>query len=116
LTTGTIAVAVKNSDGTVARYTEISVSVKVNDTVTKGQVIGEVIQNQDKNPQSMLHLEVYMGTKEGALTEKGNKTYDYVADKNYSRRGDLIDPTGAKDLKINDKNEENKNTAGKKQS
>ena len=97
---GTDAVEIKNSDGTIARYTEIKVTVEKGDLVSKGQKIGEVIPNNDDG-QSMLHLEVYMGTGSGPLTDKKNASnYDYVPSKNYKRRDDLIDPTGAKDLDI----------------
>ena len=40
----------------------------------------------------MLHLELYLGTASGALTNKSNKTYDYVTKKNYTRRRDIINP------------------------
>jgi len=49
---------------------------------------------------AMLHLEVYKGTETGPLTQRNNKEFDYVPNKNYQRRSDLIDPTGAKDLRV----------------
>ncbi len=103
---GTGAVAIRNNDGTIARYTEISFSVKNGDTITKGQVIGKVIAANNEDKTHMLHLEIYMGTEgydlsKNPLTVPGNKTnYDYVPVKEYWRRSDLIDPTGATKLPL----------------
>jgi murein DD-endopeptidase MepM/ murein hydrolase activator NlpD len=90
---GTYALEVKNSDGTVARYCEITSTLKVGDNVTKGQEIGKIIRNT-AGGSYMLHLEMYMGTKTGSLTDSSNSTYDYVPAKEYNRRADLLDPMG----------------------
>jgi Membrane proteins related to metalloendopeptidases len=89
----TSAVEVKNTDGTVARYCEIDPSVSVNTVVHRGDVIGKIITNYAGT--SMLHLEMYMGTATGSLSQSNNHSYSYVPVRNYERRSDLIDPTGA---------------------
>ena len=49
----------------------------------------------------MLHLEMYNGTASGSLSQTSNySNYTYVTVRNYERRSDLIDTTGAKDLPI----------------
>lgn len=87
----TYALEVKNEDGTVLRYSEISSPLRAGDKVTKGSVIGTVIKNNDGT--AMLHLEYYKGTASGALTQTSNTTYSYVTNRNYCRRSDLLDPT-----------------------
>lgn len=87
----TSALEVKNDDGTVLRYCEISSTLAVGTKVSKGSVIGKVIKNQDGT--AMLHLEYYKGTASGSLTQTDNTTYDYVTNRNYGRRRDLLDPT-----------------------
>lgn len=89
---GTSSVGVKNTDGSVLRYCEISTTLRNGDTVTQGQLIGKMIPNSDTGA-SMLHLELYLGTREGGLTDRGNSHYDHVPDGNYLRRADLLDPT-----------------------
>ncbi len=89
---GTNAVEVENYDGTIIRYTEIQELVSIGDTVKQGDVIGRVITNQDDTPQSMLHLEIYMGTESGSLTQYGTNSYN--------RRKDLIDPSDSRYLRI----------------
>lgn len=96
---GTDAVEVRCSDGSIIRYAEISVSVKEGQKISQGEKIGSVIKN-NIGGSSMLHLEVYAGTESGPLTQPDNKEYDYLPDKNYKRRSDLIDPTGAMNLKV----------------
>jgi murein DD-endopeptidase MepM/ murein hydrolase activator NlpD len=95
---GTDAVEVKHSDGTIGRYCEIKVSVKQNDKVKKGDVLGKIITSEEET--HMLHLEVYDGTGEGFLTQDNWQNYKNVPIRNYQRRCDLVDPTGAKDLKV----------------
>ncbi len=90
---GTYALEVKNDDGTIARYTEITSSLRAGARVSKGQVIGTIIRN-NAGGSYMLHLEVYMGTSSGPLTNTSNTTYKYVPYKNYQRRSDLLDPMG----------------------
>ena len=97
---GTDAVEVKHSDGTIGRYCEIKVSVKQNDKVKKGDVLGKIVRNTSKERTHMLHLEVYDGTGEGFLTQNNSQNYKNVPIKNYQRRCDLVDSTGAKDLKV----------------
>jgi len=92
----TSAVEVQNTDGTVARYCEIDPAVSVNTIVHRGDVIGKIITNYGGT--SMLHLEMYMGTATGKLSQSSTSNYKYVTVGNYQRRSDLIDPTGAKDL------------------
>jgi len=92
----TDAVEVQNDDGSIVRYTEISVSVSAGKKIKKGDVLGKVIANRDGS--SMLHIEVYDGSGSGALTQKSNTTYKNVSAKNYQRRSDLLDPTFVKDL------------------
>lgn len=87
----TYALEVKNDDGTVLRYSEISSSLRAGDRVNKGSVIGTVIKNNDGT--AMLHLEYYKGTASGGLTQTSNTTYTYVTKRNYCRRSDLLDPT-----------------------
>ena len=94
----TSAVEVQNTDGTIARYCEIDPAVSINTIVHRGDVIGKIIANYGGN--SMLHLEMYMGTTTGKLSQSSNRIYKYVTAGNYNRRSDLIDPTGAKDLPI----------------
>ena len=71
--------------------------------IKKGQLIGYVGCMEDNGllekiksgtpGGSMLHLELYKGTANGALTVKGNMTYDFLKPKyTYSRRRDLLDP------------------------
>lgn len=94
----TSAVEVQNTDGTIARYCEIAPAVSVNTIVHRGDVIGNIITNYDGT--SMLHLEMYMGTTTGKLSQSNTSNYKYVTVRNYQRRSDLIDPTYAKDLPI----------------
>ena len=95
---GTDAVEVLHTDGTVVRYTEIKPSVKVGDNLKQGDVIGAVIAN-NQSGASMLHIEVYLGTSTGSLSNPNNKEYDYLDFKNYERRSDLIDPMDVLKLK-----------------
>ena len=92
----TWAVEVKNDDGSILRYCEIATDLKVGDYVKQGDIIGTILRAESGT--EMLHMEVYLGDGEGALTQSGNKTYLYVNEKNYLRRSDLIDPTFLKDL------------------
>jgi murein DD-endopeptidase MepM/ murein hydrolase activator NlpD len=95
----TSAVEVQNTDGTVARYGEIAPLVSVGTIVHRGDVIGKIITNYAGT--SMLHLEMYKGTASGSLSQTSNDSnYSYVTVRNYERRSDLIDPTGAKDLPL----------------
>ncbi|MBD5144215.1 MAG: peptidoglycan DD-metalloendopeptidase family protein [Ruminococcus sp.] len=90
---GTQAISVKNDDGSVARYCEISTSLRSGDRVEKGQQIATVIANTSSAKSHMLHLELYLGTASGSLTNTSNTTYWYVEAKKFCRRQDLLDPT-----------------------
>ena len=83
---GTYALEIKHVSGMVVRYGEISQTVPAGITagakVSQGQVIARVGQLTSGN--SMLHLEIYQGTKTGPLTQSGNE---------FKRRSDLVDPT-----------------------
>jgi len=95
----TSAVEVQNTDGTIVRYCEISPAVSVGTTVHRGDVIGKIMTNNAGT--AMLHLEMYMGTSSGSLSQSNNsRNYKYVTVRNYERRSDLIDPTGAMDLPV----------------
>lgn len=98
---GTQAISVKNDDGSVARYCEIKTSFRSGDRVEKGQQIGTVIAN-NKGGGHMLHLEMYLGTASGSLTNTSNSTYWYVSYKNYCRRQDLINPSFTQKLGVVD--------------
>lgn len=87
---GTDALEIKHDNGMVVRYCEISKILPrgiVNGTrVSQGQVIayvGEMTFSSGAK-SSMLHLEMYKGTRSGNLTQTGN---------NYKRRSDITDPT-----------------------
>lgn len=94
---GTSAVAIQHADGSVARYCEITTSLRKGDTVTKGQQIAKIAKN-NQGGDTMLHLELYLGTATGSLTNTSNTTYDYVTKKVYSRRRDLLSPQFLLDL------------------
>lgn len=94
---GTSAVAIQHADGSVARYCEISTSLRKGDTVTKGQQIATIKKN-NQGGDTMLHLEIYLGTASGSLTNTSNTTYDYVTKKVYSRRRDIVNPEFVLDL------------------
>lgn len=83
---GTNALVVEHTGGFLVRYGEVDPSlppnIKVGATVKRGQHIAWV--GQLTSGASMLHLEMYTGTGQGALTQ-GNS--------GYRRRGDLVDPT-----------------------
>ncbi len=89
----TSAVEVRNTDGTIARYCEIAPAVSVNAMVHRGDVIGKIISNYGGT--SMLHLEMYAGTASGSLSQSNTSNYRYVTVRDYERRSDLVDPTGA---------------------
>lgn len=90
---GTYALEVQHEDGLVLRYGEISAKVPQGISsgvkVLQGQNIAVVGQLNSGN--SMLHLEMYAGTKTGALTQPGTP---------YKRRADLLDPTNYLDNAI----------------
>ncbi len=94
---GTYALEVKNDDGTIARYSEITSTFRAGNRVSKGQVIGQIIRN-NIGGSYMLHLEMYMGNGSGSLTNTSNSDYWYVPYKNYQRRSDLLDPMGVINL------------------
>ena len=83
---GTYALEIKHVSGMVVRYGEISQTVPAGITagarVSQGQVIARV--GQLTSGSSMLHLEIYQGTKTGPLTKSGNE---------FMRSSDLINPT-----------------------
>lgn len=93
---GTNSVAVQHADGSVARYCEISTSLRVGDTVTQGQQIATIIGNT-LDGGTMLHLELYLGTATGSLS-RTNSTYDYVTG-SYNRRRDIVNPEFLLNLK-----------------
>ncbi len=88
---GMQAIAVQHADGTIARYCEINTSLRKGDKVTQGQQIATVGKS-NIGGDTMLHLELYMGTASGSLSNGSNKTYDYVSGTKYSRRRDLLNP------------------------
>ncbi|PKM76030.1 MAG: hypothetical protein CVU90_14640 [Firmicutes bacterium HGW-Firmicutes-15] len=90
----TSAVEVQNTDGTITRYCEIEPALSVNTIVHRGDVVGKIISNNSGT--SMLHLEMYLGTASGSLSQSNNsENYKNVTARNYERRSDLINPTGA---------------------
>lgn len=94
---GTSAVAIKHSDGSIARYCEISTNLRVGNHVRKGDKIGNMKFNT-YNGCAMLHLELYLGTSSGSLTNSGNTYYKYVSGV-YMRRSDLVASSFAIKLK-----------------
>ncbi|MBP3633834.1 MAG: peptidoglycan-binding protein [Oscillospiraceae bacterium] len=94
---GTSAVAIQHADGSIARYCEISTSLRMGSSVSRGQQIGKIKANS-LDGGTMLHLELYLGTASGSLTNSSNTRYDYVSGQ-YKRRRDIIDPTFLLNLK-----------------
>lgn len=88
---GTSSVAVRHADGSVARYAEISSSLRVGDKVKRNQKIGKIKKNT-KDGGTMLHLELYLGTVSGKLTNRSNTKYYYVSGTKYQKRADLVNP------------------------
>ena len=91
---GTNALEIKQDNGMVIRYCEISVASGMTSgtRVSQGQIIAYV-KRSNRNTY-MLHLEMYKGTSNGPLTQRSNSTnYSYVPPRNYQRRSDLLDPT-----------------------
>lgn len=88
---GLQAIAVEHADGSVARYCEIKTSLRKGDKVTQGQKIGTIEKN-NAGGSSMLHLELYLGTASGKLTNRSNTKFDYVSGTKFDRRRDLINP------------------------
>ncbi len=80
---GTYALEVKHSDGKVIRYGEVTGRLLSKKNVKKGDVITTVARNTSAKRSSMLHFEMYKGTKTGTLSGGGK----------YQRRSDLMDPT-----------------------
>lgn len=105
----TDVLAIRHTDGSIARYCEISFSFQFTNSegsiintkgeyltrasemyhVKKGQVIGQTARNDDGG--YMLHLEMYSGVL-------GGKFYRSPTVDEHSRRDDLQDPTRLKDL------------------
>lgn len=77
----------------VARYGELraAAGIRAGVRVTRGQVIGYLQRNRDGT--AMLHLEMYKGTASGALTQGSNTAYDFVPQRGYQRRRDLLNAT-----------------------
>ena len=68
--------------------------------VKRGDVIGWVGQLRKVKKDGsvkigghMIHFEIYKKTTVGELTQPSNKKYDYVPNKDYQRRRDILDPT-----------------------
>lgn len=88
---------VVDHDTFTVRYGEIQkllpAGLKVGRTVSAGQIIAHVGLLVSLR-KSMLHFEMYAGTKTGPLTVKKNKPYQ--------RRADLVDPTSYLDTAVMD--------------
>ncbi|MCL2050067.1 MAG: InlB B-repeat-containing protein, partial [Defluviitaleaceae bacterium] len=96
---GTYALEVLNDDGRIVRYAEIASSLSVGSRVQQGDAIATIVPMNSGS--MMLHLEYYMGTATGSLSQPGNvTTYDYVAPARYNRRRDLLDPTFFSEVEI----------------
>ena len=84
---GTNAIVVKQDNGEVIRYGEVSKKavkgIKPGVRVKKGQVIGYV--GRLKSGNSMLHFELYTGKEKGPLTQRGSNKFQ--------RRRDIQNPT-----------------------
>ena len=92
---GTDLLLVKNNDGSVLAYGEISSSLRAGDKVSTGQQIATLKVNSYTNTQC-LHLELYFGTYGNEYVFNNGNTgndYWYIASGNYQRRPDLLDPT-----------------------
>jgi murein DD-endopeptidase MepM/ murein hydrolase activator NlpD len=85
---GTYAIEIRNSDGKVIRYGEVTgkaaAGVVTGATIRKGQIVGYVGKVNSNCCSPMLHFEMYAGTSTGSLTQGGNK---------FQRRSDLMDAT-----------------------
>jgi murein DD-endopeptidase MepM/ murein hydrolase activator NlpD len=79
---GTYAIEVRNNDGKIVRYGEVTSKAGPRGNVNKGQVVAYVGKTSCCTP--MLHFEMYSGSKSGSLTTKSGA---------FRRRSDLIDPT-----------------------
>jgi len=90
---GTHALVVEKNDGRQVRYAEITSTLRRGDIVSQGDIIGHITPLNTRSQQSMLHLEYYMGTATGALSQTNSRTFDYVPVRNWQRRRDLLDPT-----------------------
>lgn len=80
----------------IVRYGEIdkdlAEGVFVGFPVAEGQHIANV--GLLSSGSSMLHFEMYKGTRVGRYTQISNHSkYDYVPSADYQRRSDLLDPT-----------------------
>lgn len=96
----TWAVEVINDDGSLLRYCEIETALQAGDRLNQGQLVGTILRAEDSKTE-MLHMEVYYGDAEGALTQSSNREFTYVnSNKNFMRRCDLMDPTFLKDLPV----------------
>ena len=85
---GTYALEIRNSDGSIYRYAELSgkraPGTAQGTAIRAGQLIGYVGRMRGLS-KTMLHFEKYSGRSHGALTQRGNPPY--------KRRKDLVDPT-----------------------
>ena len=82
----TLAVDIRHQGGFIARYGEISgqsFGLGLNTAVKKGQQLG-AMKFVPGALSPMLHFELYKGNLTGKLSQSGNQ---------YSRRGDLTNPT-----------------------
>ncbi|MES2963181.1 MAG: M23 family metallopeptidase [Bdellovibrionota bacterium] len=82
----TMAVDIRHEGGFIVRYGEItgkSFGLALGTKVTRGQQVGTMAKLSCCEP--MLHMEIYSGSKTGALTQKNVGKYH--------RRSDLVDPT-----------------------
>lgn len=82
----TYALEVRHNGGFVVRYGEVlgrkAANISGGRRVNQGQVVGYVGKTSHPNP--MLHFEMYKGTAQGSLSNRGNK---------FQRRSDLMNPT-----------------------
>ena len=97
----TQAIEIQSENGVVIRYCEISTSLRVGDKVVQGQQIGKMARFNAGTNNVMLHLEIYVGWAQGALTNRGNKSYLFVQERNYQRRMDIWDPSFVYDMYYN---------------
>jgi murein DD-endopeptidase MepM/ murein hydrolase activator NlpD len=76
----------------VVRYGEVqdAAGLTVGDQVTEGQVVAHIGK---MHVDSMLHFEMYADDTTGPLTQRNNRIYEWVPNRVYQRRTDLLNPT-----------------------